>query len=52
MRSIRIFAKNMGDPYYEPTIMVHDTTVCRQRRLVTCHNPMTQNYATKHCSMC
>ena len=22
--SIRIFAKNMGDPYYEPTIVVHD----------------------------
>ena len=24
MCSIRIFAKNMGDPYYEPTIVVHD----------------------------
>ena len=24
MYSIRIFAKNMGDPYYEPTIVVHD----------------------------
>ena len=24
MRSIRIFAKNMGNPYYEPTIVVHD----------------------------
>ena len=24
MRSIRVFAKNMGDPYYEPTIVVHD----------------------------
>jgi len=23
MRSIRVFAKNMGDPYYEPTIMYH-----------------------------
>ena len=22
--SIRIFAKNMGDPYYEPTIVIHD----------------------------
>jgi len=22
--SIRVFAKNLGDPYYEPTIMVHD----------------------------
>ena len=22
--SIRILAKNMGDPYYEPTIVVHD----------------------------
>ena len=25
MCSIRIFAKNIGDPYYEPTIVVHDT---------------------------
>jgi len=24
MRSIRVFAKNMGDPYYEPTIVVYD----------------------------
>ena len=24
MRSIRVFAKTMGDPYYEPTAMVHD----------------------------
>ena len=24
MRSIRVFAKNKGDPYYEPTIVVHD----------------------------
>ena len=24
--SIGVFAKNMGDPYYEPTIVVHDTT--------------------------
>ena len=24
MCSIRIFAKNMGDPYYEPSIVVHD----------------------------
>ena len=22
--SIRIFAKNIGNPYYKPTIMVHD----------------------------
>jgi len=22
--SIRIFAKSIGDPYYEPTIVVHD----------------------------
>jgi len=22
--SIRVFAKNLGDPYYEPTIVVHD----------------------------
>ena len=30
MRSIRIFAKNMGDPYYELTIVVHDicTEIC------------------------
>ena len=33
MRSIRIFAKNMGDPYYEPTIMVHDTLVCSDNTL-------------------
>ena len=26
MRSIRVFAKIMDDPYYEPTIMVHDKT--------------------------
>ena len=25
--SIRIFAENMGDPYYEPTIVVHDTGI-------------------------
>ena len=25
MRSIRIFAKNVGDPYYETTIVVHDS---------------------------
>jgi len=24
VRSIRVFAKNLGDPYYEPTIVVHD----------------------------
>jgi len=24
VRSIRAFAKNMGNPYYEPTIVVHD----------------------------
>jgi len=24
--SIRVFAKNMGDPYYEPTIVVHNTS--------------------------
>jgi len=27
VRSIRVFAKNLGDPYYEPTIVVHDSTV-------------------------
>ena len=25
MRSIRVFAKSICDPYYESTIMVHDT---------------------------
>ena len=25
MHSIRSFVKNMGNPYYEPTIVVHDT---------------------------
>ena len=29
--SIRTFAKNMGDPYYEPTIVVHDTTDMTQQ---------------------
>ena len=24
LRCVRIYAKNIGDPYYEPTIMVHD----------------------------
>jgi len=24
--SFRVFAKNIGDPYYEPTIVVHDCT--------------------------
>ena len=29
MRSIRVFAKNMGNPYYEPTIVVHDkSNIC------------------------
>jgi len=27
MCSIRIFAKNMDDPYYEPTIVVHEMEV-------------------------
>jgi len=25
--SIRVFAKNIGDPYYEPSIVVHDSTL-------------------------
>jgi len=25
--SVRIFAKNIGDPYYEPTIVVHDLKI-------------------------
>jgi len=28
--SITIFAKNMGDPYYEPIIVVHDTHIDKQ----------------------
>jgi len=24
MISIRVFAKSLGDPYYKPTIVVHD----------------------------
>jgi len=27
MRSIRVFTKNLGDPYYEPTIVVHDSVI-------------------------
>ena len=27
MRYIRIFAKNMGNPYYEPTIVLHDEVI-------------------------
>jgi len=27
--SIRIFTENIGDPYYEPTIVVHDKLTCR-----------------------
>jgi len=28
VRSIRVFAKkNLGNPYYEPTIVVHDTAL-------------------------
>ena len=30
MHSIRVFAKNMGDPYYEPTIVVHDYFCCNE----------------------
>ena len=26
--SIRVLAKNHGDPYYEPTIVVHDISLC------------------------
>jgi len=34
MRSIRVFAKNLSDPYYEPTIVVHDTQTlnCSQKK--------------------
>jgi len=31
---IRIFAKNMGDPYYEPTIMVHDKVASHSQTLL------------------
>ena len=37
MPSIRIFAKNMGDPYYEPTIVVHDSFKINFQAIVTCH---------------
>ena len=36
MRSIRIFAKNMGDPYYEPTIVVHDICTYRYTSSIFC----------------
>ena len=29
VRSIRGFAKFSSDPYYEPTIMVHDNIMCQ-----------------------
>jgi len=29
VRSIRVFAKNLGDPYYEATIVVHDTSILK-----------------------
>jgi len=29
VHSIRVFAKNLGDPYYEPTIVVHDNNNIR-----------------------
>ena len=34
MRPIRIFAKNMGDPYYEPTIVVHDDVILTAFRTI------------------
>jgi len=38
VRSIRVFAKNLGDPYYEPTIVVHDAKkVLHEDVDSTCH---------------
>ena len=49
MHSIRIFAKNMGDPYYEPTIMVRDLvhlyTTCRD--LGACFPPFRKFLRTR-----
>ena len=40
MRSIKSFAKNMGDPYYEPTTVVHDepTTVVHDEPTTVVHD--------------
>jgi len=36
VRSIRVFPKNMGDLYYEPTIVVHDNMIaCSYSNLMT-----------------
>ena len=39
MRSIRIFAKNMGDPYYEPTNVVRDNSWSSSTNvlIIVCH---------------
>jgi len=36
--SVRIFEKNMGDPYYEPTIMVHNKM--KYKPTIVVHNKM------------
>jgi len=41
VRSIRVLQKIIGDPYYEPTIVVHDNRI----------KILTEN-STKHCSVC
>ena len=50
--SIRIFAKNMGDPYYESTIVVHDTLYCLRR--ITMQRYITQFSVEfkKRCIVC
>ena len=42
MRFIRIFAKNMGDPYYEPTIVVHDIKEECQTANTACTNTLSK----------
>jgi len=41
------FSKNMGDPYYEPTIVVHDkelsTTAIRTTRFFCPYQPSQDN---------
>ena len=32
--SIKVFAKNHGDPYYEPTIVVHDIVAKIMEKIV------------------
>ena len=54
MRSIRVSAKNMGDPYYEPTIVVHDIDWRENTRtplftLAKSKGVYTNKYSTQLC---